>query len=143
MTRKKWGYSARFGDEDDWSAAKPIPYSRLFTVLASNMVVKATVELIDKLLTVHAKRTDAPDEESPADTHVDAIPIIERNALLADFMMLGLMEPSPRRHPIADKAEYWALSALGQDLLKSRKRAAFAADPAARESGGEAAPLLE
>lgn len=137
MKRKKWAYSARFDEDEDWSTAKPIPYSELFMIFAPNMVLEVTVKLVDQLLTLHTKRVDGADEESPANTHVDAVPINERNAMLADFMMLGLMEPSSRRHPVADKAEYWALTAIGHELLKARKRASFALDP----EGGEAAPL--
>lgn len=126
MTRKKWRYSARFKGSLDWKQARPISYARIFTILAPNMVIEATVEMIDNLLKIH---TEQPQEsEANENLAVTTVPINERSALLSDFMMLDLMEPSSRRHPVADKAEYWSLSPVGQELLKMRKRAAFASE---------------
>lgn len=132
MKANKWEYVARFTGNTGWDDAKPISYADVFWILAPNMVVESSAARMDELLALHSRQISAsdPDENaSQADQRklsAKAIPINERNALLADFMMLGVMEPSTKRHPVADTAEYWSLSTLGQELLKSRKKHAFA-----------------
>lgn len=127
MRRRKWSYVARFDRAEGWEDAEPITYSELFSILAPSMVVEASVDLIADLIAVHSARVGQ--KRSPEKTP-EAIPLNDRNALLADYMMLDLMAPSDRRHPVADKTEYWSLTPRGQDLLRSRKRAVFAHDEA-------------
>ncbi|MGL6518206.1 DUF4062 domain-containing protein [Aeromonas caviae] len=37
--------------------------------------------------------------------------------VIADFSALGLVEPSKRKHPVADKTEYWSLTKFGKQVL--------------------------
>lgn len=37
--------------------------------------------------------------------------------MIADFAALGLVEPSKRKHPVADKSDYWALTKFGKQVL--------------------------
>jgi len=39
------------------------------------------------------------------------------NDVKIQFFSLGLMEPSPKRHPVNDKNSYWSLTAEGRDHL--------------------------
>ena len=118
----KWEHAVKRNGESDWVAAEPIPKSHLFTILAASMVVEASVEVITRLLLTNTHAIGFEDERPRM------LPANERNALLAEFMALDLMEPSTRRHPVADKTEYWTLTDRGRELLKSRKRASFEAE---------------
>lgn len=138
LRRNEWEYSLKFHRNGEWQEAKPLPYSTMFMILAPNMVVEASTKRIDDLVLVNsrARKDEGETDESTQDRAL-LIPNNARNAMLADFMMLGLMEPSTKRHPVADKEEYWSLTSLGQQLLAVRKRAAFAtsaADEANRAS---------
>lgn len=126
MRKALWKYSARFPGSGEWADVHPRPYSELFSILAPNMVVEITVDLVNTLLEMNAVHADESADD-PKRRRAEMVPINVRNELLADFMTFGVMEPSARRHPVSDKNEYWTLTPLGQELLKNRQRAAFAA----------------
>lgn len=113
----KWAHSVRLSGKSDWEKAEPLTMQWWFWVLSANMVVEATVKVIDDLVLTNSRVVGYPDDRP------GSVPINERNNLLADFMTLGLMEPSVRRHPVADKNEYWSLTDHGRELLKWRRRA--------------------
>jgi Domain of unknown function (DUF4062) len=41
---------------------------------------------------------------------------------LADFASLDIIEPSKKKHPVADKNDYWCLTALGKRVLREFRR---------------------
>lgn len=125
MKSREWEYAVRFKRGQPWEAAQPLPYSVLFELLAHNMVVEAPVSRVDNLICINSTAANASDEDGDHAAKPIAIPANQRSALLADFMVLDLMEPSTRRHAVADKEEYWTLTERGRDLLKIRKRAEF------------------
>lgn len=126
MRKAEWDFSARFPGEREWADCHPKSYSELFSMLAPNMVVEITVDLVNDILAMNAVHAEDGLEDSDR-RRAEMIPINIRNGLLADFMTFGVMEPSTRRHPVSDTNEYWTLTTLGQELLKNRQRAAFAA----------------
>ncbi|ROQ64230.1 uncharacterized protein DUF4062 [Rathayibacter sp. PhB152] len=123
----KWEYSVRVPDEKDWMDGEPISMRHMFSVLAPNLVVEATVSTIRIMLLTNTNAKERP-EITPL-----AIPNNHISALVADFMTLDLMEPSTRRHPVSDKNEYWTLTDLGRELMKRRKRIEFERDWSAQE----------
>lgn len=112
----KWDYGVRVTGESGWVPAKPLTMRRLFKVLAAGMVNEMSKADISRHIVVHSRPKTSRKK-------VTAIPDNTRDGLLANFMSLDLMQPSTRRHPVADKSEYWALTDLGRDLLKYTKLA--------------------
>ncbi|WP_197471576.1 DUF4062 domain-containing protein [Microbacterium oleivorans] len=142
MARNQWSYSARFPGDADWVEARPLAYSTLFRLLAPNMVTEASDENIDDIVRVNTRRL-TPVEGAAADLKPSSIPVNTRNAMLSDFVMLGLMEPSKRRHPVADKADYWSLTEMGLEMLKVRKRLDFASTELASGPTADGAGLID
>ncbi|MDQ1127611.1 hypothetical protein QE428_002644 [Microbacterium sp. SORGH_AS 505] len=139
MMKNEWEYSARFSSGGDWIAADPITYSVLFRLLAPNMVAESSSEHIDDIIRVNTTR-EGVSEDEPGREKAIAIPINTRNAMLSNFVMLGLIEPSKRRHPVADKAVYWSLTEVGLEMLKLQQRRDFArGDVSEVREGPEAA----
>lgn len=110
----EWEFSVRVTSGSGWVSAKKLTMERLFLILAPGMVNEMSKEKISSLIAIHAKAKSSGKAAL-------AIPSKSRDGLLADFMSLDLMQPSTRRHPVADKAEYWSLTELGRDLLKRIK----------------------
>jgi hypothetical protein len=119
LYQTSWEHSVRITRQSDWEQAIPLPLGQWFMVFAPNMMVEASVSVIDDLILTNSRIKDHL-EDRPA-----AVARNERNAMLADFMTLDLMEPSLRRHPVADSSEYWALTERGRELLKRRKLMLF------------------
>lgn len=114
----EWDYSVRVESGGSWVKARTLTMHRLFNILAPGMVNEMSKIDISKLIVVHSKSKS---------TNKKAIAVAKnvRDGLLADFMSLDLMQPSTRRHPVADTNEYWALTEQGRELLKHLKLAEF------------------
>lgn len=133
LDRTKWHHAIRIARNGDWEDAEPISMQHLFAILAPNMVVEAATDMVSELILTNSRTADAP-EARPI-----AVPVNELSAVLADYMTLGLMEPSTRRHPVADKNEYWTLTDNGRMLLRRRKQLIFE-ESWASEVDGESSP---
>lgn len=57
--------------------------------------------------------------------------------ILADLAALELVEPSKKKHPIADKASYWQLTKLGKQTLREFRRVLLEEGLATPESGSD------
>lgn len=110
----EWDYSVRVKGGSGWVKAVPQSMAELFHILAAGMVNEMSKDKISSLIVLHARPASSEEKATFLPTNV-------RDGLLADFMSLELMQPSTRRHPVADKNEYWSLTDLGRDLLKYMK----------------------
>lgn len=85
----------------------------LFFQLAPEMIVEISSEMAGRLLaTLHQPREKFVISVSGpiATNHV--------KILFADLVSLGLVEPSKKKHPVADKDSYWSLTQEGIEVLK-------------------------
>jgi len=111
---KAWKHSVRLRGQSDWEVTEALPMSDWFSILAPGMLVEANLEYVDDLILTNARTVTQPDDRPVA------VPTNERNEMLADFVALDLVEPSSRRHPVADKNIYWTLTERGKELLVRR-----------------------
>lgn len=68
--------------------------------------------------------------------------------VLSDLMALGVVEPSGRKHAVADKGEYWTLTELGSELHRHIRLTLIEArdtepeeDPDENQPGSEASDV--
>jgi hypothetical protein len=105
------------GAGEKWTDPIEISLYALFEKIAAQMVIEKSVED-----TANYVARMYHDEVK----HVGKKPLwVAKNSLkhwLSDLMTLGLVAPSDRRHPVADKNEYWALTEEGQLTLTLLRR---------------------
>ncbi len=100
-----------------WEEGNEVTLYQIFEVLAPELQVEFALTDIARYIAVHIN--DVPFNElrnswpTPRNT---------LRTLLADLAALGCVEPSKRRKPVADKDEYWSLSALGLLLLSEMRK---------------------
>lgn len=97
--------------ESKWSIKVEVTLFDLFNQLAPEMMVEISVEKAADYVAL----MNSPDGESLSKRAPFAFNAMR--SVFADFSALGLIEPSKRKHPVADKEVYWALTAEGMDLL--------------------------
>lgn len=89
----------------------------VFTTLAPEMLVEKSLEDAATYLAYMNK---------PSEIQLSAnFPFASNHmkSLFADLHSMGLVEPSKKKHPVSDKAEYWSLTVEGAEVLKvERKR---------------------
>lgn len=100
----------------DWSDGPEISLYKLFRLLAPECVIeKSTNQAANYLSAMLKDKTQQLRDEWPMPSNS----IRER---LTDLMTLGLMEPSHRKHAVADLNEYWSLTEKGRELLSYIRR---------------------
>jgi hypothetical protein len=104
----------------DWETVGETTLLELFRLLAPEMAVEKTVASAARDLAVYY--ADREKDEKP-----DLCPHNWVRARLLDLMALGLVEPSTKRHPVADTDEYWSTTDLGLEVLhfNTRRRLAM------------------
>jgi len=98
----------------DWNQTEKIPYAYLFYLLGSAMVSEVSVEEAANSLAMHLRKDKSKGWWTVATNQM-------RN-LFADFMALGLAEPSKRKHAVADKGAYWSLTDFGLEMQQFVRR---------------------
>ena len=102
---------------DSWKEEKPTNLFTLFFVLAPEMLVDKSVEDLSR----YAAQMIC--EASPDDFRWEfPVPSNSVKGWLADFSTLGLVKPSDKKKPVADKNEYWSLTEKGKELLSAIRR---------------------
>jgi hypothetical protein len=88
----------------------------IFRQVAPSVITESSTAAISRdLAMAFHEDSDRDDWWIVATNHVTSI--------MADFVILDLIEPSKRRHPVSDDEEYWSLTPFGLDVLKElRKR---------------------
>jgi hypothetical protein len=95
-----------------WEIKVDVNLYRIFVSLGPELYIEKSVTDSSDFIAKMSK---------PAKTTVsDTFPVArnEVKKLFADFNALGLVEPSKRKHPVADKNEYWSLTTEGVEVLK-------------------------
>lgn len=113
---------------------------KLFSMLAPEMMVEISTVYAGKFLATMLK----PNRELVISSNAP-IAINHVTMLFADLASLDLVEPSKKKHPVADKDSYWSLTQEGVEVLKldraTRLEAAAAKTVAmAQTSENKAAP---
>ncbi len=104
---------------------------KIFKDLAPEMMVEISVEGASSYLGLVNKKSPAVKLTSKA-----PVPYNFVRDLLADLASLGLVEPSKKKHPVADKTSYWSLSDEGMEVLKLYRVTGLEARAAATRSAG-------
>jgi hypothetical protein len=95
-----------------WDIKVPTTLYRIFNTLGPELIVeKSVVEAAAYIALMNRPKDKTLSEKSPYATNY-------MKSLFADLHSIGLVEPSKKKHPISDKAEYWTLSTEGIELLK-------------------------
>ncbi|MBO1740154.1 DUF4062 domain-containing protein [Leifsonia sp. TF02-11] len=120
----------RYEPGGEWQEDATVGLHLVFHVLAPEMLIEASVKDMASTLAMHI-RTDSSRKW-------DIVATNQLKGLLADLMTLDLVQPSARKHPVSDKSDYWTLSALGADVLKTVRRVSLARKPDQAEPINEA-----
>ncbi|HEX8187191.1 MAG TPA: DUF4062 domain-containing protein [Pyrinomonadaceae bacterium] len=104
-----------------------IPYQKdlyyLFFMLGPELLIEkstndASIYLGNMVAGVGKARAEKP------------VPLNALRLWLSDLMALGLVMPSPRKHSVHDKNEYWTLTSEGHEVLAMIRRQKLESEPA-------------
>lgn len=122
LENNKQRYSIRISGQREWQNSSNHNMRALFKIMSPLMIVESTTDRLSKLIAINS----VPSLEGAEEKRTGAlIPMNELGAILSKFMALDLMAPSTRRHPVADKNEYWSLTDTGIELAKHMSRLAL------------------
>lgn len=105
--------SIREKGENTWNIKVETDLFVIFSQIAPEMMVETS--------TTHASVYLAfvnRSEKEIDDSDTAPIPINHIRLLFADLVSLDLVEPSKKKHPVADKESYWSLTQEGIEVLK-------------------------
>ena len=96
----------------DWDETEVLESTlhRLFDYLGPELAVEKSVEGSASFIALMFNRDDTRKPKH--------VPYNTLKGWFSDLMTLGLVEPSRKRHPVSDKAEYWALTEEGRETLQ-------------------------
>ena len=95
-----------------WSNPIEINLFTIFNLIAPALIAEAAVSDLALRIAVSSVK--------PADLRpLWPIPQNQMGDILADLASLDLVQPSTKKHPIKDENEYWVLTGLGKQLLKT------------------------
>jgi hypothetical protein len=117
LESNKLSLNIRERGKQAWDHKRPTDLLEIFRYVAPELVVERSVEDISVFLAVMykgAKLQQVSVSFPIASNHV--------KSLMVDMQALGVVEPSKRKHAVADKSEYWCLTDLGAELLKLERR---------------------
>lgn len=105
-----------YKDSKDWEDQKKTTLSRIFSLIAPELIQEKPTHEINELLAFNLR-------DSQERTLRNSFPL-PTNAVsdwLADLSALNLVEPSTRKHAVSDKNEYWQLTNFARGLLRSSR----------------------
>lgn len=124
MMESKRKLSYRYRRTDAWVTAKT-DLLTLFEWMGPEMVVEASVVSLARDLAMQVRE----DREKPW----DIVATNQVKVVLADFLTLGLVRPSMKKHAVSDDNEYWSLSEDGIEMLKLVRRIQVGVEKEAEE----------
>jgi nucleoside 2-deoxyribosyltransferase len=103
----------REAGKETWDLRVSIDLFEIFSQLAPEMMVEISLSGASHYLA----NTIKPDKNTKL---TQRAPIAENHmrSLFADMASLDLIEPSKKKHPVADLNDYWSLTQSGLDILK-------------------------
>ena len=111
--------SVRYLHGNGWEDVGILSLARVFELVSPMLVVEDTVARMAGLIAVNVIADD--EERTPL-----TIPVNVCGSYFSDLMAFGLVEPSARRHAVADSGSYWTLTKRGADLAAVMTRARLA-----------------
>ncbi len=96
-----------------WDIKVETDLFKIFSQIAPEMMVETSTEHAS----VYLALLNNPGVEID-DSDVAPIPVNHVRLIFADLASFDLVEPSKKKHPVADKGVYWALSQEGIEVLK-------------------------
>ncbi|SFI91273.1 protein of unknown function [Pseudomonas syringae] len=102
---------------EDWEEIKYVPLLLLFQVLAPEMMVELTLTEMGETVAILICGIQLNELRRPHPMPTNFV-----KEWVADFSALGLVVPSKRKKPVADKDEYWTLSEKGIECLTLIRR---------------------
>lgn len=100
-----------------WEEGEEVTLYQIFEVIAPEMQVEFALSHLAKFIATQVNGMATKELRATWPTPRNVL-----RTILADLAALGCVEPSKRRKPVADKEEYWALSATGMALLAEMRR---------------------
>lgn len=104
----------------EWEDKTTVTLYRLFHMLAPEMMVEQSTADLSSYVGVMLR----PNKERQPRRHYP-VPSNWMRDCLSDFLTLGVVEPSQKRHSVSDKNQYWALTNLGRSVYTDIRRAAL------------------
>lgn len=103
----------REAGSSEWNVEVKTNLFALFEQLAPEMMVEASLKYAGEYLAIMNKpRPDMKLSKSAP------VPFNHVSEIFADLASFDLVEPSKRKHQVADNESYWSLTAEGLDVLK-------------------------
>ncbi len=106
-------YSFKRAIRGEWEWTDDVTLLDIFRQIGPSLMAEENKREISTTLAMHAAG------EPP--WHLSAMNQV--SDILADLVALELVEPSPRKHSVADDNEYWTLTELGRATLRSLRQA--------------------
>ena len=111
MRKNEASYSFRRRPGGEWEQCGRFNLLTLFELIAPSLIAEESKRELASTLAMQA--AGKPPWDLAALNQVSGI--------LADLSSLDLVEPSRRKHSLKDENEYWSLTTIGRDLLRSRR----------------------
>lgn len=105
----------RKAGQDDWGDAKHVNLLQIFEEVGPYMIDEASESRLASTLALVFGRSLAYRKHWP-------VPHNYVKAYIADFVSLGLVTTSSKRHGVKDTVAYWALTDFGKEVFSSIRR---------------------
>lgn len=129
--KRKLAY--RYTPRGEWQHDQEISLLNAFLKLAPEMMVEANI--------TDMAGTLAMEMRADKDRGWDIVATNQVKDVMADFTALELVQPSKRKHAVADTNEYWSLSPTGMKVLTRLRKTMLAHRPENKpESSASANP---
>jgi hypothetical protein len=134
MRRVNRVLSYKYSKNGEWNKGETT-LLMAFVSLSPELAVEATIDDLAGILAMNIR------EDLEQRWHIVALN--QMKGLMADFMTLDLVHPSPKRHAVSDTNEYWSLTTFGLELLRETRKmilATSSSEPEVPEAEGEVVP---
>ena len=120
MRKNNQRISFSYQDGVGWEDETEITLYRIFGLLAPEMMIEKTTESIVTFIGVMLQLNKNRQLQA-----IYPVPTNTTKRCIADFIALGLFEPSQKRHTVSDTKEYWTLTDIGREVYVDIRRAAL------------------
>ncbi|TCT42651.1 uncharacterized protein DUF4062 [Vibrio crassostreae] len=101
-------------EKDDWKEPIEGDLLRIFKAIAPSIIGESDTPMMSANIAVYF---------GDMNYHRDyPVPINHFNSWMADFVALGLIEPSKRKHKVSDTKDYWSLTSEGKEFMGSIRK---------------------
>lgn len=123
LVKNKFRISLFFVGDDGWTPQGETSLFRIFNMIAPFFLVEIGTNSLTKKLAVQLRKDETKPGKKLRKDH--PLPSNKLQSLLGDFSTLGLIEPSPRQHPVSDEDQYWALTEFGKTIFSELRLASL------------------